>query len=86
MKCEIPRKKSIVNIVWFKKDLRCSDHEPLSSAALSEYPVLPIYVFEPDYWEQTDVSRRHWEFTKQSLEFLRADLASMGQALVFRRG
>ena len=86
MKREITRKKSIVNIVWFKKDLRCSDHEPLSSAALSEYPVLPIYVFEPDYWEQTDVSRRHWEFTKQSLEFLRADLASMGQALVFRRG
>ena len=86
MKCELSRKKNIVNIVWFKKDLRSSDHAPLHEAALGEYPVLPIYVFEPDYWKQEDAAFRHWEFTKQSLEFLRADLSKLGQALVFRKG
>ena len=60
---ELSRKKPIVNIVWFKKDLRSSDHKPLSEAASNEYPVLPLYVFEPDYWEQKDTSQRHWEFT-----------------------
>ena len=85
MKRELSRKKNIVNIVWFKKDLRSSDHAPLYEAALSEYPVLPIYVFEPDYWKQEDAAFRHWEFTKQSLEFLRADLSTLGQALVFRK-
>ena len=82
----LSRKKAVVNIVWFKKDLRSSDHAPLSEAALGEYPVLPIYVFEPDYWEQEDAALRHWEFTKQSLEFLRVDLSRLGQALVFRQG
>ena len=86
MKCELSRKKNIVNIVWFKKDLRSSDHAPLHEAALGEYPILPIYVFEPDYWKQEDAAFRHWEFTKQSLEFLRADLSKLGQALVFRKG
>ena len=37
-----------MQIVWFKRDLRSSDHAPLNEAALGEYPVLPIYVFEPD--------------------------------------
>ena len=82
----LSRKKAVVNIVWFKKDLRSSDHAPLNEAALGEYPVLPIYVFEPDYWEQEDAALRHWEFTKQSLEFLRVDLSKLGQALVFRQG
>ena len=86
MKRELSRKKTIVNIVWFKKDLRSSDHAPLNEATLGEHPVLPIYVFEPDYWEQEDAAFRHWEFTKQSLEFLRTDLSLLGQALVFRRG
>ena len=86
MKRELSRKKNIVNIVWFKKDLRSSDHAPLHEAALGEYPILPIYVFEPDYWKQEDAAFRHWEFTKQSLEFLRADLSKLGQALVFRKG
>ena len=86
MKREISRKKNIVNIVWFKRDLRSSDHAPLYEAALGEYLVLPIYVFEPDYWRQEDAAFRHWEFTKQSLEFLRADLSTLGQALVFRKG
>ena len=86
MKRELPRKKTIVNIVWFKRDLRSSDHAPLHEAALGEYPVLPIYVFEPDYWMQDDAAFRHWEFTKQSLEFLREDLSTLGQALVFRKG
>ena len=44
----LSRKKPIVNIVWFKKDLRSSDHKPLSEAASNEYPGLPLYVFEPD--------------------------------------
>ena len=86
MKREFSRKKTIVNIVWFKKDLRSSDHAPLNEATLGEYPVLPIYVFEPDYWEQEDAALRHWEFTKQSLEFLKKDLSIQGQALVFRQG
>ena len=64
--------------------MRSSDHAPLHEAALGEYPILPIYVFEPDYWKQEDAAFRHWEFTK-IFEFLRADL-STGSGPCFRKG
>jgi hypothetical protein len=30
-------------------------------------PVLPLYVVEPDYWQQPFASRRHWHFVHDSL-------------------
>ena len=86
MKRELSRKKTL--LIWFglKKIYDPPTMPPLHEAALGEYPILPIYVFEPDYWKQEDAAFRHWEFTKQSLEFLRADLSKLGQALVFRKG
>lgn len=43
-----------INIVWFKRDLRVTDHAPLAAASMG--PVLPIYIFEPDYWKLPDTS------------------------------
>lgn len=43
-------------LVWFKRDLRIDDHQPLYQAAKSG-AVLPLYIIEPDYWQQSDVSR-----------------------------
>ena len=39
--------KSPINIVWFKRDLRFTDHEPLFRALEEDIPVLLIYFFEP---------------------------------------
>ena len=36
-------------IVWFKRDLRVNDHKALVSA-VKEGPIIPLYVFEPEYW------------------------------------
>ncbi|WP_445767835.1 deoxyribodipyrimidine photo-lyase [Rheinheimera sp.] len=48
-------------LVWFKRDLRVEDHLPLLNAAKAG-AVLPVYIIEPDYWQQHDVSLRHWQF------------------------
>ena len=40
-------KKESINIVWFKRDLRVSDHAPLRTAALDKRPLLCVYLFEP---------------------------------------
>ena len=48
----VTKKQSSVHLVWFKRDLRLSDHKPLLAAARTGLPVLPLYVVEPDYWAQ----------------------------------
>lgn len=75
-----------LHIVWFKRDLRITDHRPLSAAAASGLPVLPLYVVEDDYWQNPFASQRHWYFIHDCLTDLNADLTRLGQPLVLRRG
>ena len=78
--------KEDVNIVWLKRDLRLHDHAPLYKATLKNKPILPIYIVEPDYWQQQFASRRHWHFIFDCLTELRDDFKSLGQPLVVRVG
>lgn len=74
-----------LHIVWFKRDLRACDHDPLAEAA-AHGPVLPLYIVEPGLWQEPDAAGRHWAFIRESLVELRGTLATMGQPLVVRRG
>ena len=72
-------------LLWFKRDLRVSDH-PALSLLDSEDTVLPLYIVEPDYWALPDTSARQWAFTAECLEDLRTDLGGLGAPLVVRVG
>ena len=74
-----------LQIVWFKRDLRVVDHQPLLRAS-SQGPVLPLVVVEPQLWQQPDASGRQWSFYAESIEELRQALALLGQPLVVRIG
>ena len=76
---------SSLQIVWFKRDLRVDDHRPLLEAA-ARGPVLPLYVVEPELWQQPDASERQWLFCRESLIELRQSLSALGQPLVLRSG
>ena len=78
--------KSNIQIIWFKRDLRITDHKPLFEASLNSIPTLPIYVVEKDYWRQPFSSKRHWSFIYDSLKELRKDLKTIGQTLFVRVG
>ncbi|MEO1034019.1 MAG: FAD-binding domain-containing protein [Pseudomonadota bacterium] len=75
----------VVQIVWFKRDLRVADHRPLAGAA-AVGPVLPLYVVEPELWAEDDASHRQWSFVAECVDELTADLAALGQPLVVRVG
>ncbi|MEM9706458.1 MAG: deoxyribodipyrimidine photo-lyase [Pseudomonadota bacterium] len=81
-----PNKRAQLAAVWFKRDLRSVDHQPLTAAAQSGAPVLPLYIAEPDWWAQPDMSGRQWAFISETLHELREDLQSLGQPLVVRTG
>ncbi|TVP85327.1 MAG: deoxyribodipyrimidine photo-lyase [Thioalkalivibrio sp.] len=74
-----------VQVVWFKRDLRVQDHQPLATAA-ERGRVLPLYVIEPELWAQPDAAWRHWAFIRRCLQTLDRDLTRLGQPLIVRRG
>lgn len=74
-----------MQIVWFKKDLRIHDHACLVSAAQLG-PVLPLYIFEPELWQQPDMSHRHYEFLIECLQDLEEELKKIGLVLVVKVG
>ncbi|MBU26085.1 MAG: deoxyribodipyrimidine photolyase [Gammaproteobacteria bacterium] len=67
-------------VVWFKRDLRVVDHEPLDRA-VREGKVLPLYIVEPEYWSKDYTSGRQWSFLKDSLISLDRELTALGQPL-----
>lgn len=73
-------------LVWFKRDLRVSDNPALALAAVRGGAVVPVFIAEFEAWAQPDASTRQWRFVAESLEGLRADLATMGAPLVVRAG
>ena len=75
----------MMQLVWFKRDLRTVDHAALQ-AACQAGPVLAIYVVEPELWQQPDASRRHWYQIAGALHDLREDLAELGLDLLLQRG
>lgn len=65
------RSKEEILLVWLKRDLRLSDHEPffraLQQQAHSGQRILPFYCFEPSASYYYDFDIRHWRFVAQSL-------------------
>jgi deoxyribodipyrimidine photo-lyase len=75
----------MVQLVWFKRDLRSADHRPLVEAAASG-PLIPLYVAEPEYWAQPDTSRRQYMAIASALAELSLRLERLGAPLIIRIG
>ena len=45
-----------ITVVWLKRDLRLHDHAALNAAIAAGYPVVLLYVVEPDYWSLPDTA------------------------------
>ena len=77
--------RKMINVVWFKRDLRVHDNEALTSAA-KDGPVLPLYIYEPSLWEQEEMSFTKRAFLRVSLEELNLALKELGQGLIIKKG
>jgi deoxyribodipyrimidine photo-lyase len=77
---QIVDKPEIV-IVWFKRDLRFTDHEALYQAQKQSLPVLLVYCFEPSVMDYHDSDVRHWRFVYQSLQEMNEKLQELNAQL-----
>ncbi|NHF60257.1 deoxyribodipyrimidine photolyase [Flavobacteriaceae bacterium TP-CH-4] len=64
-------------VVWFKRDLRLTDHEPLVNALLTGRKILLLYSFEPLWVNDPHYSEFHLDFIKESLVDMQRQLESL---------
>ena len=69
-----------MKVVWFKRDLRLSDHVPLVEAVDSEESVLGVYIVEDIRIEQDDVSQLHIAWDIANARELSKQFQSVGGA------
>ncbi len=75
-----------MQVVWFKRDLRISDHRPLFEAALRDGPVVPLFIVEEEILQAPDSSALHWDFQRAALHDLDRQLRALGAPLIIRQG
>src|ERR1700710_2816567 len=74
-------------IVWFRDDLRLSDHPALHAAAKTGAPVICLYVLdETDRPNARPLGGAARWWLAQSLRALQSSLDRIGLSLVLRRG
>jgi len=76
-------------IVWFRgKDLRVSDHEPLSRACAAGLDVLPLFILDPFFFAPDQARKRthRIQFLLDSLRELQSSLGQLGSELIILKG
>ncbi len=72
-------------ILWFRKDLRLSDHAGLSAAIHSGHPVIPVYIHHPKLNGRLTGGASNW-WLHHSLKSMEDDLKKIGGILILRMG
>ncbi|WP_160847390.1 FAD-binding domain-containing protein [Pontibacillus yanchengensis] len=57
----------MLQVVWFRRDIRLHDHQPLVEALRFGEPILPIYIADPSLWKDSELSVRHLQFIMEGL-------------------
>ena len=78
-------------LVWFRNDLRVHDNEILLEAVKRSEQIVPVYCFDPRYFELTRYGTRktgalRTRFLLESVASLRESLKQLGGELVIRTG
>jgi deoxyribodipyrimidine photo-lyase len=67
-----------VEVVWFKRDLRVQDHEPLCRALAGSHRILLLFIIEPSLVRHPNYSAMHWQFVWQATVQFAERLQSRG--------
>ena len=82
----------VVNLFWFRRDLRLHDNAGLYHALKDRNPVLPVFIFDRNILDElaepegADRIDRRVEFIHQALDKIRQQLHRRGSALDVRYG
>ncbi len=73
-------------VYWIKRDFRLRDNAALCRAIDENDEILPLFIFEPDYIEQPDISPMHIWAWRQALTDLQGRLRNIGADVLIVTG
>src|SRR5690606_21136539 len=74
--------KSKVSIFWFRRDLRLDDNVGLYQALASEFPVLPVFIFDPTILNKLeDKKDRRVDYIHQAISAINTELRAFNTRL-----
>ena len=73
-------------LLWFRRDLRVSDHVALHRASALGVPIVPVFIFDFALLQAPNTSSRRVAFLLSCLQSLAANLEALGAPLTTRKG
>ena len=70
-------------LLWFRRDLRLSDHPMLAAAVATGRPLIPVFILDPE--TEALGAAAKWRLGL-SLDHFAGRLAGLGSRMIFRRG
>ncbi|POY36510.1 deoxyribodipyrimidine photolyase [Flavobacterium alvei] len=78
--------KQEVTLFWFRRDLRLEDNVGLCHALQSQYPVIPIFIFDEAILDSLPKNDARVSFIHESLSKINQKLEAIGSSLMVKKG
>ncbi len=75
-----------MHILWFRRDLRLQNNEIVQLATVDNAEVLPCFIIDPWFYQQSEVGKARVKFLFESLEDLDRNLRARGSQLYLFEG
>jgi deoxyribodipyrimidine photo-lyase len=76
----------MVNIHWFRRDLRLDDNHSLHMALSSGLPVLPVFIFDTNIIDELPSDDPRINFIHETLHKINSELAVSGSSILILKG
>ena len=74
--------RDTINVFWFRRDLRLDDNVGFYNALKSDYPVLPIFIFDEDILDKLPKDDARLTFIHETLQKMRAKLEDKNESSI----
>lgn len=78
--------KQKVSLFWFRRDLRLDDNRGLFHALESDFPVIPLFIFDEAILESLPKDDSRVSFIYDSLEKINTELNTIESSLLIKKG
>ncbi|KQB42990.1 cryptochrome/photolyase family protein [Flavobacterium aquidurense] len=78
--------KQKVTFFWFRRDLRLDDNIGLFNALQSDFPVIPLFIFDEDILENLPKDDARVSFIYDSLEAINKQLQAIDSSILIKKG
>lgn len=78
--------KQKVSFFWFRRDLRLEDNTGLFHALQSDFPLIPLFIFDDDILDNLPKNDARVSFIYDSLQKINTELNSLRSSILIKKG